>query len=101
MNNELYKNQKNSIIEDEDSSAGEVITQPFSPNDIELTNPPMNLGDLIDRISFGWIDFQTEYQRGSNLWPPDKQSRLIESAMLGLRLPAFYFEEISKNNGGL
>lgn len=96
MNNELYKNQKNSIIEDEDSSAGEVITQPFSPNDIELTNPPMNLGDLIDRISFGWIDFQTEYQRGSNLWPPDKQSRLIESVMLGLRLPAFYFEEISK-----
>lgn len=87
-----------SDIEDEDTSAGEVITQPFSPNDIKLTNPPMNLGDLIDMISYGWIDFKTEYQREEDLWPADKQSRLIESALLGLRLPAFYFEEVGKKH---
>lgn len=86
------------IDESEDTSSGVVITQPFSPNEIELSNPPMNLGDLIDMIQYGWIDFQAEYQREENLWPLDKQSRLIESAMLGLRLPAFYFEEITKRH---
>lgn len=85
-------------IDNEDTSSGEVITQPFSPNDIEISNPPMNLGDLIDMIAYGWIDFKTEYQREEDLWNPVKQSRLIESALLGLRLPAFYFEEVSKKN---
>lgn len=89
---------EDSVIEEENTSSGEVITQPFSPNDIEISNPPMNLGDLIDMITYGWIDFKTEYQREEDLWDAVKQSRLIESALLGLRLPAFYFEEVSKKN---
>lgn len=56
----------------------------------------MNLGDLIDMIQYGWIDFEADYQREDNLWTEGKQSRLVESALLGLRLPAFYFEEVSK-----
>lgn len=86
----------NASIDEEETSSGEVITQPFSPNDIEIFNPPMNLGDLIDMITYGWIDFKTEYQREEDLWNSVKQSRLIESALLGLRLPAFYFEEVTK-----
>lgn len=90
--------KEDASIDKEDTSSGEVITQPFSPNDIEISNPPMNLGDLIDMIAYGWIDFKTEYQREEDLWDVVKQSRLIESALLGLRLPAFYFEEVSKKN---
>lgn len=82
--------------ENEDTSTGYIITQPFSPSDIRITNPPMNLGDLIDMIKYGWIDFEADYQREDNLWDEGKQSRLIESGLLGLRLPAFYFEEVSK-----
>lgn len=82
--------------EKEDISSHEEITHPFSPSDIVLTNPPMNLGDLIDMIKEGWINFGTEYQREENLWNDTQQSRLIESVLLGLRLPAFYFEEVSK-----
>ncbi|MGL5980555.1 MAG: DUF262 domain-containing protein [Phocaeicola sp.] len=83
-------------IEPEDTSSGELITQPFSPSDIRLTTPPMNLGDIIDMIQYNYIDFDTEYQRSQNLWDDTQQSRLIESVLLGLRLPAFYFEEVSK-----
>lgn len=75
----------------------EVITKPFSPSDIRLSTPPMNMGDIIDRIVYDFIDFDTDYQRENNLWSEGQQSRLIESVLLGLRLPAFYFEEISKN----
>lgn len=83
-------------VDVEDTSSGVIIKQPFSPNDIKLTTPPMNLGDLIDMIQYGWINFDTDYQREQNLWTARQQSRLIESVLLGLRLPAFYFEEMSK-----
>jgi len=86
----------NDVDYSEDSSSGGVITQPFSPSDIRIYTPPMNLGDLIDMIQEGWIDFEADYQRADNLWDDGKQSRLIESALLGLRFPAFYFEEVTK-----
>ena len=86
----------NEIDTAEDTSSGAIITKPFSPSDIVIANPPMNLGDLIDMIEYGWIDFEADYQREDNLWSAGKQSRLIESALLGLRLPAFYFEEVTK-----
>lgn len=83
---------------EQESTSEEVITQPFSPNEIKLSNPPMNLGDLIDRIMYKWVNLNTEYQREMNLWTPTQQSRLIESVLLGLRLPAFYFEEVNTNH---
>lgn len=89
-----YMEKVSGDVELEDSSSGEVITHPFSPRDIKLSTPPMNLGDLIEMIQAGWINFNTEYQRSMNLWSPQQQSRLIESVLLGLRLPAFYFEVI-------
>lgn len=83
-------------VEEEEEYLGGTITQPFSPSDISITTQPMNMGDLIDMIRAGWINFGTEYQRSENLWSDRQQSRLIESILLGLRLPAFYFEEVSK-----
>ena len=83
-------------IEKEETELEEAIHNPFNPADIKLTTNPMNFGDLIDRLSYDWINFYTDYQRGQDLWSEIQQSRLIESAMLGLRLPAFYFEEITK-----
>lgn len=83
-------------VETENNENLEIITKPFSPSDIRLSTPPMNLGDIIDRINYRFIDFNTEYQRENNLWSDVQQSRLIESVLLGLRLPAFYFEEVSK-----
>ena len=84
------------IFEIEDPSSGEEITTPFSPNDIKLSTPPMNMGDIIDMIQYKYIDFDTDYQRNENLWTDEQQSRLIESILLGLRLPAFYFESVTK-----
>lgn len=82
-------------VDDEDTSS-DSITVPYRPSDIRIDTHPMNVGDLIEMISANWINFDTEYQRLANLWPEDLQSRLIESVLLGLRLPAFYFEEVSR-----
>ena len=90
---ELNKIDDEQVIEDEDTSSGQyIITKPFNPNDIEIDTPPFTVGYLIDRIDHNEINMNTDFQREGNLWPPEKQSRLIESILLGLPLPAFYFD---------
>jgi hypothetical protein len=85
-----------SEIEKEDTSSdGGVIIHPFKPNEIEIDTPPFTVGYLMDRIEHGEINLNTEFQREGNLWDGGKQSRLIESILLGLPLPAFYFDTFS------
>jgi hypothetical protein len=85
------------IIEYEDTSSGtDSITHPFNPNEIEIETPPYTVGYLMDQIEHDEINMNTEFQREGNLWPEDKQSRLIESILLGLPLPAFYFDTSNK-----
>ena len=47
-------------------------------------------------VGFEEINLNTEFQRENNLWSPVMQSRLIESILLGLPLPAFYFDTSNK-----
>lgn len=72
----------------------ERITVPFDPNLIRIRRDPFILGELIDKIEYDEINFKTSFQRESDLWDTGKQSRLIESVLLRLPLPAFYFDEI-------
>lgn len=71
----------------------DTITVPFNPNLIRIRRDPFTLGQLVDKMEHGEIRFDTPYQRKDNLWDVDKQSRLIESILLRLPLPVFYFDE--------
>jgi hypothetical protein len=87
----------NDDIEDENINVNEDlssmnITHPFNPNEIEIETPPFTVGYLVDIIEHNEINMNTEFQREGNLWSDQKQSRLIESILLGLPLPAFYFD---------
>ncbi|KGN80349.1 hypothetical protein HR13_04505 [Porphyromonas gulae] len=92
---EIHENED---IEIEDTSSGQdgTITHPFNPNDIEIETPPFTVGYLIDRMEHGEINMNTDFQREGNLWTEEQQSRLIESVLLGLPLPAFYFDTANK-----
>lgn len=70
------------------------IAVPFDPNKIKIRRDPFTLGELIDKIEHNEVAFDTSFQRKSDLWNPIQQSRLIESILLRLPLPAFYFDEI-------
>lgn len=90
-------NFEEEIIDIEDTSSGsDSIIRPFNPNEIEIETPPYTIGYLIDRLSFEEINLNTEFQRENNLWSDIMQSRLIESILLGLPLPAFYFDTSNK-----
>ncbi|EKT64540.1 DUF262 domain-containing protein [Providencia burhodogranariea] len=52
---------------------------------------------IYDRLSFEEIELQPDFQRKDRIWSMEKRSKLIESILMGLPLPAFYFAE--KKNG--
>lgn len=73
------------------------ITTPFNPNMIRIRRDPFTISELVDKMEHGEIRFDTPFQRRPDLWDEVKQSRLIESLLLKLPLPAFYFDEKEKN----
>jgi len=83
-------------IEPEDTSAGE-IEQPFDPKKIDITTKQMILEVFFRRLRENAIDMNTFFQREPDLWDEIKQSRLIESILIKLPLPAFYFDGSDDN----
>ena len=79
---------------EEEIVGNDPITVPFDPNLIRIRRDPFTLGELIDKIEHDEVNFKTAFQRKSDLWDKTQQSRLIESVLLRLPLPAFYFDEI-------
>jgi len=69
-----------------------IITVPFDPNDVVINTPPTSMGHIIDRLEHGEIKLDTEFQRHPDLWNDTKKSRFIESILLKLPVPAFYFD---------
>ncbi|WP_258239308.1 DUF262 domain-containing protein [Arcobacter sp. CECT 8989] len=78
--------------EKEEFEQNDYITRPFSPKDIKVTNSIVLLPSIINRLNFGEIDLSPDFQRNSDLWNKTKMSRLIESILLKLPLPIFYFD---------
>jgi len=79
-------------IEDEDISFSGEIKRPFDPKRIDITTKQMILEVIFRRLRNGEIDLKTFFQRNPDLWDKTKQSRLIESILIKLPLPAFYFD---------
>jgi hypothetical protein len=79
-------------VEEEDNS-NVIIEIPFNPNDIRVRTEPHNIGQLIDRLEFDELNLNTDFQRLPNLWDDTKKSKFIESLILKLPIPTFYFAE--------
>lgn len=96
MSMEDIQMQDNQEVEVENLNGGkstEEITKPFNPNEIDVDISTVNLGSLIDQLENDEIDLQPDFQRVTDVWDNVKKSRLIESILLGLPLPSFYFSE--------
>ncbi|WP_129727957.1 DUF262 domain-containing protein [Ectobacillus funiculus] len=75
----------------------EIITEPFDPAKIDISMRSMTLDLLIKRIKENEIALNTKFQRKGDLWRTSEQSRLIESLMVRIPLPAFYFDGTDDN----
>jgi hypothetical protein len=94
--NEINDDFDENKVEDTDESSVP-IQVPFDPTKIRIRRDPYTLGELIDRIEHNEINFLTGFQRKSGLWTEKQQCGLIESILLRLPLPAFYFYEDDEN----
>lgn len=88
---------------DDDDSNNEAPDHDFSahfdPEKINIIVKQPTVYNLIQRMSAtpSEIDMNTSFQRHSGLWNKTDQSRLIESLLLRIPLPTFYFDGSDDN----
>lgn len=58
----------------------------------------MELSSIITRLKYDEINMNTDFQRKSGLWTAVQKSQLIESLLLRIPIPAFYFDGGIKDN---
>lgn len=82
-----------SDVEEMDENYDEEIQiKPYDPSDIDISLKNMSLSLIIDRLEMDEIDLMPDFQRKGGLWTEEQKSRLIESLILRIPLPAFYFD---------
>ena len=67
------------------------VAKPFNPTLINILTKQMSLDTLIKRMREGEIDLSPAFQR-AEVWKPTQRSRLIESLLIRIPLPAFYVD---------
>lgn len=84
-------------VETEDSDVAIEITKPFDPSKIRMTSQQMSLDILIKRMRDKRISIPS-YQRSEGIWNDAKKSRLIESILIRIPIPAFYIDASDDDN---
>ncbi|PWS27108.1 hypothetical protein DHW03_13975 [Pedobacter yonginense] len=85
-------------IELEVESETQFIEHPFDPSLVDIRTKSMSLDLILKRLSSMAINMETSFQRKAGLWTITKQSRLIESILVKIPLPVFYFDGSSDDN---
>src|SRR5712691_5980571 len=83
--------------EGEDSAGDSSEIEPFDPTLILINSQSMTVDLMIRRIEHDEINLQPDFQRMGGIWDDVKQSRLIESLLLRIPLPAFYLDAADDN----
>jgi len=81
---------KNDIIEID--LEGEEIAYPFDPTKIKIDSKVATIDSLIKRLKFDEINLSPDFQRSDSIWKNREQSRLIESLLVRIPIPAFYID---------
>lgn|GEM_PF-526734 len=69
------------------------IEVPFDPTKIDIIAKPMTISSLEGRLDNDELDLTPDFQRQANVWDVKRKARLIESILLKIPLPSFYFSE--------
>jgi hypothetical protein len=82
------------VFDEPEDRGGAAISHSFDPGEIDIRPQPLTIISIIKRLETKpmRIDLNTEFQRGQDLWSLENQSRLIESLLVKIPLPAFYFD---------
>ncbi len=79
-------------LEITENGRNENITEPFDPTLIRVESKSMTIDLLLTRMRENEIDLMPDFQRKPGIWTDAAQSRLIESILIRIPLPAFYMD---------
>jgi len=82
---------------DEEDTSSDGIVRPFDPNKIRVSKWTPTLDLVLKRIKRKEIDLAPDFQRKAGIWKDKAQSRLIESILIRIPLPAFYMDAINED----
>lgn len=69
----------------------------ISETPFRITSKPLPIDKLLKRINYKELLLDTEFQRRPGLWDIETKSRLLESMVIRLPIPAFYFDGSNDN----
>lgn len=94
MDYNIDMKENNTGIEDEilTDNEAEQIVEPFDPKDVDIISQTMVISNIMERLEYDEIVLDPDFQRLPNLWGDVQQSRLIESLIIKIPLPSFYFD---------
>jgi hypothetical protein len=78
--------------EDNDAEAYETDKLIYDPDQINIFTKEPTIEKLLRRINEEALDLAPDFQRHANIWKDDAKSRLIESILIRIPLPAFYID---------
>ncbi len=79
-------------VDEEEITGDDAITHPFDPTLIRVETLTVTINLLLSRIKEAEIDLSPEFQRKAGIWSAGAQSRLIESLLMRIPLPALYVD---------
>ena len=90
---EYWENEPTGVEVEPEDDAG--IDRPWDPRSIRVNTKQFSLRNILDLIQEDDLELAPDFQR-HRVWKPGQKSRLIESVLLQIPLPAFYFAEDEK-----
>src|SRR5215469_14979412 len=88
---EIFENTPTGVEAEVDNEVSEE-PKPWNPDDIRVSTKTFSLRNIFDLIDDGDLELAPDFQR-NRVWKHWQKSRLIESILLQIPLPAFYFAE--------
>ncbi|MGE8684697.1 MAG: DUF262 domain-containing protein [Acinetobacter sp.] len=97
---DFFNTEEDGYIEDSEKAelSKATLLTPFDTAKIDIIVKPMTISKLLDRLENNELKLDPDFQRASNLWDNKRKSRLIESIILKIPLPSFYFNEDDDGN---
>jgi len=86
----------NGNMDYEDTDSNEIVS-PFDPTQIKVATSQLTIDLILKRIEQGDLNLTPNFQRKSGLWSPQAQSRLLESLLIRIPIPAFYFDSSNED----
>jgi hypothetical protein len=89
---EYFENKATGVEVEEESLPSAEDPEPWDPEKIRIHTKHYSLRQIVDMIAEGDVDLAPDFQR-QYVWKDWQRCGLIESLLLGIPLPSFYFNE--------